>query len=117
MGKRDYKNSWDCGDSWGCEEFEALTDRIMDRFDAIEDKINRMNRRQNCLDGDELMDNQDLCLMLKTCKRSLARYRKKGLLSFHTIEGKVYYMSSDIHEFIRNSYQPVRKKSSKNEAL
>ena len=106
-------------DSWGFEgfeEFEALLDRVMDRFDAIENKIDRMNKRQNCLEGDELLDTQDLCFMLKTCKRSLQRYRKKGLLSFHTIEGKVYYKSSDIHEFIRNSFQPASSKSSKNKA-
>ena len=114
MGRRDYKDSEDC---WGFEEFEAFFERLIDRFDAIEDKIDRMNRRQNCLEGDELLDTQDLCFMLKTCKRSLQRYRKKGLLSFHTIEGKVYYKSSDIHEFIRNSFQPASKKPSKNKPL
>ena len=92
------------------KEFAALWDRLMDRFDALEDKIDRLNKRQNFLDGDELMDTQDLCLLLKTCKRSLARYRKKGVLPYHTIEGKVYYKSSDIHEFIRNSFKPARKK-------
>ena len=92
------------------KEFAALWDRLMDRFDALEDKIDRLNKRQNFLDGDELMDTQDLCLLLKTCKRSLARYRKKGVLPYHTIEGKVYYKSSDIHEFIRKSFQPARDK-------
>ena len=98
-------------------EFEALWDRLMDRFDRIEEKIERLQKKQNFLNGDELMDTQDMCLLLKTCKRSLARYRKKGVLPFHTIEGKVYYKSSDIHEFIRNSFQPARKKSSKTETL
>jgi hypothetical protein len=91
-------------------EFEALWDRLMDRFDRIEEKIERLQKKQNFLNGDELMDTQDMCLLLKTCKRSLARYRKKGVLPYHTIEGKVYYKSSDIHEFIRNSFQPARKK-------
>ena len=92
------------------KEFAALWDRLMDRFDRLEEKIDRMTKRKDFLDGDELMDTQDLCLLLKTCKRSLARYRKKGVLPYHTIEGKVYYKSSDIHEFIRNSFQPARKK-------
>ena len=70
-------------------EFEALWDRLMDRFDRIEEKIERLQKKQNFLNGDELMDTQDMCLLLKTCKRSLARYRKKGVLPFHTIEGKV----------------------------
>ena len=85
MGRWDNKDSWDCGG------FEALWDRLMDRFDALEKKIDRIVKRQNCMNGDELLDNQDLCLLLKTCKRSLQRYRKKGVLPFHTIEGKVWW--------------------------
>ena len=91
-------------------EFEDYFDRLMDRFDVLEKKIDRLTKRKNCMNGDELLDNQDLCLLLKTCKRSLQRYRKKGVLPFHTLEGKVYYKLSDIHEFIRNSFQPARKK-------
>ena len=92
------------------KEFEelirVLVDRLMDRLDVLDDKIDRMTKRQNCLDGDELLDTQDLCLLLKASKHTLQRYRKNGVLPFHFIEGKVYYKSSDIHEFIRNSYQP-----------
>ena len=107
MEKRDFKDSWD-----NCGGFDALWDRLMDRFDALEAKIDQIDKRQNCLEGDKLLDVQDLCLMLKTSKRSLQRYRKKGVLPFHTIEGKVFYKSSDIHEFIRNSFKPARAKSS-----
>ena len=104
MNRKEYK------DFEGFKGFEAFWERLMDRFDALEEKIERLTKRQNFLDGDELMDTQDLCLLLKTCKRSLQRYRNKGVLPFHTIEGKVYYKSSDIHEFIRNSFRPARKK-------
>ena len=47
------------------EEFRALVDRLMDRFDALEKKIDRLTKRQNCMNGDELLDNQDLCLLLQ----------------------------------------------------
>jgi DNA-binding transcriptional MerR regulator len=90
-------------------EFQAFMDRLMDRFDMLDEKIDRINKRQNCLNGDELLDTQDLCLLLKATKRTIQRYRRKGLLPFHFIEGKVYFKSSDIHEFIRNSYQPAKK--------
>jgi hypothetical protein len=93
-----------------CAEFKILMDRLMDRFDALEEKIDRLTKRHNCLEGDELLDTQDLCLLLKTSKRSLQRYRKKGVLPFHMLEGKVFYKSSDIHEFIRVSYQPGKGK-------
>ena len=90
-------------------EFQAFMDRLMDRFDVLEDKIDRLTRRQNCLKGDELLDTQDLCLFLKASKRTLHRYRKNGVLPYHYIERKVYYKLSDIHEFIRKSFQPARK--------
>ena len=90
---------------------KALIDRFMDRFDGLENKIDRLTKRQNCLSGEELLDTQDLCLLLKASKRTLQRYRKNGVLPFHFIEGKVYYKSSDIHEFIRHSYQPAKTKT------
>jgi len=99
------------------KEFRAFMDRLMDRFDALEEKIDRLTKQKNCLNGDELLDNQDLCLLLKTSKRSLQRYRDKRVLPFHMIEGKVFYKSSDIHEFIRNSFQPATRKPPPNEPL
>jgi predicted site-specific integrase-resolvase len=59
------------------------------------------------MNGDELLDTQDLCLLLKASKRTLQRYRKNGVLPFHIIEGKAYYKLSDIHEFIRKSFNPA----------
>jgi len=100
-----------------CEAFRVLWDRLMDRFDALEEKIDRLTKRHNCLDGDQLLDTQDLCLLLKVSKRSLQRYRKNGVLPFHTMEGKVFYKSSDIHEFIRHSFNPSRKNPPENEPI
>jgi hypothetical protein len=97
------------------ELFKVFIDRIMDRFEMLNEKIDRLTKRQNCLNGDELLDTQDLCLLLKASKRTLQRYRRNGVLPFHFLEGKVYYKQSDIHEFIRKSYQPAKGFNSKNE--
>jgi len=95
------------------EEIREFLDRVMDRLITLERKLERkidqMTRRQNNLNGDELLDTQDLCLLLKTSKRTLQRYRNNGVLPFHYIEGKVFYKLSDIHEFIRKSFQPAKK--------
>jgi hypothetical protein len=93
------------------EEIKVLVDRVMDRLDVLERKIDRLTKRQNCLNGDELLDTQDLCLLLKASKRTLQRYRRNGVLPFHCFEGKVYYKLSDIHEFIRKSFQPAKGKT------
>ena len=35
--------------------------QIMERFDRIERALERMNKLKECLDGDTLLDNYDLC--------------------------------------------------------
>ena len=46
------------------DDFTAWMERIMDRFDMQDKKIDRVIKGRNCLDGEELLDNQDLCLLL-----------------------------------------------------
>jgi len=46
------------------------------RLDQLEDKLDRQYKVADCLSGDRWLDNQDLCLMLKISKRTLARYRQ-----------------------------------------
>ena len=58
------------------DDFTAWMERIMDRFDMQDKKIDRVINGRNCLDGEELLDNQDLCLLLKVAPRTLTRYRK-----------------------------------------
>jgi len=99
------------------KEFRAFMDKLTYRFDMLEKKIDRLTKQKNFLNGDELLDNQDLCLLLKISKRSLQRYRDKRVLPFHTIEGKVYYKSSDIHEFLCKSFKPARPNPTQNEPL
>ena len=45
----------------------------MERFDRIDDRLNRMNRQTAALEGDKLLDNQDMCELLGVTKRTLAR--------------------------------------------
>ena len=56
--------------------------QIMERFDRIERALERMNKLKECLDGDTLLDNYDLCRLLGITKRTLARYRQKKLVTY-----------------------------------
>jgi hypothetical protein len=85
-------------------EFIAWMERIMDRFDLISESIRETKRNKNAIDGEELLDNQDLLQMLKISNRSLQRYRSEGKLLYYTISGKLYYKLSDVHQFIRDSF-------------
>ena len=59
------------------DDFTAWMERIMDRFDMQDKKIDRVIKGRNCLDGEELLDNQDLCLLLKVAPRTLTPFREK----------------------------------------
>ena len=85
-------------------EFMAWMERIMDRFDILCENISDVQRQRTSIDGEELLDNQDLLQMLKISNRSLQRYRSSGKLPYYTISGKLYYKLSDIHQFIRESF-------------
>ena len=57
-----------------------------------------------CPKDDNLLDNQDLCLLFKVSIKTLQRYRAIGALPYFTISGKVYYKASDVREFIKERF-------------
>lgn len=96
------------------ENFETWMERIMDRFDKIDKILDKMSKRRNMLDGEILLDNQDLCMLLNVSKRTLQRYRSTGELPFQTVYHKTYYKESDVHIFIRENFNKKRGNNKKN---
>ena len=92
------------------EVLEKMIMTIVEGFDRIEKKLDRMNRLKDCLDGDPLLDICDLAQLLGVTQRTIARYREKGLIrDYQTDEnGKNFYRSSEIREFLQ---QKGKKKS------
>lgn len=65
------------------ETFQMMLHQIMERFDRIEDRLSRMNRQTSALDGDKLLDNQDMCELLgitKTHSRAVPPEETRDLL-------------------------------------
>ncbi|REC47546.1 helix-turn-helix domain-containing protein [Chryseobacterium pennipullorum] len=85
-------------------EFIKWMEKIMTRFDILHEKLNAKQNELNTIDGEQLLDNQDVLQMLKISARSLQRYRSEKKLPYYTISGKLYYKLSDVHELIRNSF-------------
>ncbi|GHV39151.1 hypothetical protein FACS1894179_03610 [Bacteroidia bacterium] len=54
------------------EELKKLVASVVSRLDGLEKKLDRLNRIKEAMEGDKLLDNQDLCLLLGITKRSLA---------------------------------------------
>lgn len=85
-------------------EFLAWMERLMTRFDILSEKISENQNQISTIDGEQLLDNQDVLQMLKISSRSLQRYRSDKKLPYFTISGKLYYKLSDVHQLIRDSF-------------
>jgi len=84
-------------------EFIAWMERVMERFDLLKEHIISKQSKYIEIDGEQLLDNQDVLQLLKISSRSLQRYRTDKKLPYYTISGKLYYKLSDVHQLIRNS--------------
>lgn len=75
----------------------------MERFDLLKEQVVNNQSRLIEVDGEQLLDNQDVLQLLKISSRSLQRYRTDKKLPCYTISGKLYYKLSDVHQLIRES--------------
>lgn len=82
------------------ETLYKMFSQLMERFDKVENTLERMNRQKVVLDGDTLLDNYDMCTLLGITKRTLARYRQKKLVTYYMIDGRTYYKSSEVKDFL-----------------
>lgn len=90
--------------------FEAYMERFAEQLEIIESKINKLLSRRNEIGGEKLLDNQDLCFLLRVSPRTLVRYRNSGLLPFKTIKRRNFYLESDVHMFIRDHFEDGKVK-------
>jgi hypothetical protein len=58
-------------------------------------------KERYAIDGERLLDNQDLCFMLNVGRRTLQRFRASGVLPYKRINQKLYYQKSDVLKFIK----------------
>ena len=85
-------------------DYQEETDnfkQILSKLESMDKKLDRMITVKKCLNGDQLLDNQDLCLLLGVTKRTLQRYRRKEKVPFYMIDGKTYYKASEIQSIFK----------------
>jgi len=93
------------------EYMESWMKRVMERFDNLENCLKKPPEKERQIFNNEtLLDNQDLCIMLNVCKRTLQRYRSLGWLPFKRIDQKTYYLQSEVEQFIREHFEKRQKK-------
>ncbi len=84
------------------DNFESYMERILEQIELLHQKTDKFMTEAG---GQELklLDNQDLCQLLNINKRTLQRYRSKGILKYLRIGGKTFYTVEQVNDFIKNS--------------
>lgn len=57
------------------------------------------------------LDNEEVCLLLNIQKRTLQRYRERGLLPCTQIRHKVYYKTADVERLLASAAYRCRRQS------
>ena len=91
-------------------EFISWMERLSVKLDTLSEHIAKVQLQTLNIDGEELLDNQDVLQILKISSRSLQRYRSDKKLPYYRLKGKIYYKLSDVQQFVRDSFAvPVRE--------
>lgn len=80
---------------------EEMFRRILEKLESIDSKLIVKEQRVDPLDGDALLDNQDMCQLLGVTKRTMARYRQKKKVTYYMIDGRTYYKASEVQAFLK----------------
>ena len=70
------------------EVLEKMIMTMVEGFNRLEKKLDRMNRLKDCLDGDTLLDNCDLAQLLGVTQRTIDR-KSTRLNSSHRLESRM----------------------------
>lgn len=94
--------------------FMDYMDRLCDRLDRHEEMLCQLHGRMKSKFGDlpfddNMMDNQDVCLLLKVSKRSLQRYRSLGILPYKLFNRTPYYKREDVEKFVEKYAREISK--------
>ncbi len=86
---------------WMQQRFE----QFMKRLDRIDSYLEKMAIKEKLLEGERLLDNQDVCQLLNVSKRTLQqRYRSSGELPYQMVYHKTFYKETDVEAFIKANF-------------
>lgn len=95
------------------ETFVSWMERLVERFDRLDDTKNEEIPSRPMIDGIPLLDNQDVCQILKISKRTLQRYRTSKTLPYHMVYHKTWYKEDEVQEFLITHFDENHKRMRK----
>lgn len=84
---------------------EITLAQIYEEIKCVRKKLEHMDNHRSCLNGDLLLDTQDVASMLRVTPRSIQRWVKAGKLKSLKIEGIRMFSNNEILRFIREDYE------------
>lgn len=84
------------------DTFLEWMERIMSRFDHLKQTIPDIPQRP-MLNGEPLLDNQEVCQILNISLRTLQTYRSIRMLPYTQIEYKMFYKPEDVGKLLEQS--------------
>lgn len=89
-------------------EFSEWMQKLFTKLEELCKDVRVLRTADKVLpEDDNLLDNQDLCLLFKVSIKTLQRYRAMRVLPYFTISGKVYYRATDVREFIKERFNAI----------
>ncbi len=83
------------------DEIEIRLERISGQVEEIKAMLDKMLHVRTCLDGDALLDTQDVADVLRITPRTVQRYVKAGKLKSKKIFGNRMFLNSEVLRFIK----------------
>lgn len=78
---------------------------LLEKTKAIEEQLRQLSLKERNPLGDTYLDTDEVCDLLKICKRTLQKHRDEASISFIQFGGKTLYKKSDIIEVLHKNYQ------------
>ena len=84
-------------------EGKVLTD-LFKRISSLQTKLDKLYEK-NGQNSKEWINNEEACMMLNLSKISIMNLRKRNLLPFTKLGGKIFYKLADIEALLSSGYK------------
>jgi len=78
---------------------------LLEKTKTIEEQLRKISLNERNPLGDTYLDTDEVCDLLKICKRTLQKHRDEASISYIQFGGKTLYKLSDIKEVLDKNHQ------------
>ena len=87
--------------------------QIIEKLEQIEAELKILTGKGESNVIEKMLDNADMCALFGITKRTLQRYRQKGVVPYYMMSGKPYYKVGEIQECLKRILNDRNNRKSK----